>query len=326
MKKYICPKCGKVFDQKNNLDYHVNHNSCKELIYMCKYCDKGFTTKNSMWRHMKHNCKTKKEKDTEKQTTFELLKTLAENKVSDNIELKNLRNENKQLREDMEKIRTTLKIMESSFPMVSNTVNNMNINNGIVNNNIILVGYGNEDMSKLSKLEILNAIQNGYESTVKLTGALHFNPKYPEYHNVYISNMKDKYAMMFDGEKWILVTKEDLIDKIYGDKKNYIEENLEEFIGSLLPSRKRALDRWLATDDNDTKVKRIKDNIKLLLYNEKQIVIDNKDLHTTNIRITSNETNNTRSIKRLKDKTEPIINGSESPKKSKSIKTVKHSL
>jgi hypothetical protein len=38
--------------------------------------------------------------------------------------------------------------------------------------------------------------------------------------------MKDKYAMMHDGTNWTLTTKEDLINKIYDDKKNYIEENL----------------------------------------------------------------------------------------------------
>jgi hypothetical protein len=38
--------------------------------------------------------------------------------------------------------------------------------------------------------------------------------------------MKDKYAMMYDGKQWTLTTKEDLITKIYEDKKSYIEENL----------------------------------------------------------------------------------------------------
>jgi hypothetical protein len=72
----------------------------------------------------------------------------------------------------------------------------------------------------------LKILQTGYNSTVKLTEAVHFNPNFPEYHNVYISNMKDKYAMMHDGTQWTLITKEDLISKIYEDKKSYIEENL----------------------------------------------------------------------------------------------------
>jgi hypothetical protein len=54
---------------------------------------------------------------------------------------------------------------------------------------------------------------------LNLTETLHFNPKYPEYHNIYISNMQDKYAMTYDGKDWNLTIKEDLINKIYDDKK-----------------------------------------------------------------------------------------------------------
>jgi hypothetical protein len=146
----------------------------------------------------------------------------------------------------------------------------MQVNNNVVNN-VTLVGYGNEDISKIDKQDMLKVLRNGYNSTIKLTETLHFNPKYPEYHNIYISNIKDKYAMMYDGNIWTLTMKEELINKIYDDKKNYIEENLEDFVDSLSTSRKNALARWLETDDDDRKISEIKNNIKLLLYNMKQI-------------------------------------------------------
>ena len=57
---------------------------------------------------------------------------------------------------------------------------------------------------------MLNVLKNGYYSTLKLTEAVHFNAKYPEFHNIYITNMKDKYAMMYDGVNWALTMKEDL--------------------------------------------------------------------------------------------------------------------
>jgi hypothetical protein len=125
----------------------------------------------------------------------------------------------------------------------NNTTNNtQNINNGIVTH-VNLIGYGKEDLSKIDKKEILKAIQFGYDSTIKLTETMHFNPKHPEYHNIYITNIKDKYAMMFDGKDWNLTMKDKLINKIYDDKKNYIEENIDEFIDSLSASRKKALER-----------------------------------------------------------------------------------
>ena len=134
-----------------------------------------------------------------------------------------------------------------------------------------------EDISRIDKKDLIRAIQYGYDSTIKLTEALHFNPNYPEYHNVYITNMKDKYAMMFDGKDWNLTMKDDLINKIYDDKKNYIEENIDDFIDSLTPSRKKALERWLSTDDNDDRIIKIKNEIKLLLYNKRNVILDKQE-------------------------------------------------
>jgi hypothetical protein len=283
---YECPDCGVKFAQKSHLNYHITHDACKTYSYFCKYCDKGFTTSNSMYRHMKHNCKVKKEDDKEKESMLDKLveKTELEKIVNDNSELRKrmetLEKENKSMKKKLTKLEK-----EPKRTSIKNIQNAHQINNGTVNttNNIILVGYGQEDLAKLDKTEIMKALQNGYYSTVKLTETVHFNPKYPEYHNVYISNMKDKYAMIFDGKNWTLTTKEDLIAKIYDDKKNYIEENLEEFVNSLQPSRKRALERWLDTDDDDQKIREIKENIKLLLYNSRQIALDTQSQQKNNI-------------------------------------------
>ena len=104
--------------------------------------------------------------------------------------------------------------------------------------------------------------------------AVHFNPKYPEYHNVYISNIKDKYAMMYDGKEWSLTRKTELIDRLYENKKNYIEDNMEYFLETLSKSQIWALERWLNIDDEHDKIKEVKDKIKLLLYNKRDVVIE----------------------------------------------------
>ncbi|VBB18593.1 hypothetical protein YASMINEVIRUS_1056 [Yasminevirus sp. GU-2018] len=262
MSELLCPNCAREFPRKRNLDNHLAKNACKQYAHFCKLCEKGFTTETSMYRHVRTSCKVKKENDNEKSKIYERL-------VEIEAKYKEIEQENKKLTKRIKTMQT----------VIGGENHNISINNGTVNNhntnNIILVGYGQEDLSKLDKAEILKDLQNGYYSTVKLTEAVHFNPKYPEYHNVYISNMKDKYAMMHDGKRWTLTMKEDLINQIYEDKKNYIEENLEDFIDSLTPSRRRALERWLDTDDDDKKIKEIKDSIKLLLYNSRQLPLKN---------------------------------------------------
>jgi len=269
MSSYKCETCEKQFNRKSNYEYHIKNKSCKNRLYICLYCDKEFTTKTNMYRHIRLNCKIKKSKDDEKDTIYnELIKLNGMTKL--------IMEENVKLKKEMNGIKQN---------MVKYNVNinngTTNINNGTVNQ-ITLVGYGNEDISKIEKKDILKVLQNGFYTPIKLTETLHFNPKYPEYHNIYISNIKDKYAMLFDGVNWTLTMKEDLINRIYEDKKNYIEENLDEFIDSLPLSRRKALERWLETDDENSKITEIKDQIKLLLYNKRNIPLETQSMIENN--------------------------------------------
>ena len=244
---YYCYLCSKGFTTKRRMNYHVVNKVCEDKDYKCKYCNNKFTSSNGMYRHIRVTRKIKKEDDEKKEEIYNKLLALEK--------------ENKVLKCKLEN---------------GNKIIN-NINNGTINNNIILVGDGKEDMSKIEHKEILKGLQNGFYSTVKLTDTIHFNPKYPEYHNIYISNIKDKYGMMYDGKDWTLIPKSELIDKIYDNKKNYIEENVEEFYDSLSLTRKRALERWFDTDEEHDKIKEIKEKIKLLLYNKRHIVLNSKN-------------------------------------------------
>ena len=95
------------------------------------------------------------------------------------------------------------------------------------------------------------------------------------YHNIYISNNKEKYAMKYNGFEWELTDARTLIDDIYESKRDVIEENLEEFYNSLSNGHIMALKRWLETDKNDSgnnkKIKEIKNEIRILLYNKRKM-------------------------------------------------------
>ena len=272
---FECTDCKKEFTTKANLNYHIKHKSCKNGDKVqCKYCEKTFTSAISMYRHIRNSCKEKKEEDNNKHKIYEKLLEL-QREVETLSELKNevkiLKEKSIQLEKDNIKLKKQVK-------QRNNTINNGIMANKIDTiNNIMLVGYGQEDISKIDKKDILKGIKSGFYSTVKLTDTIHFNPKYPAYHNVYISSMKNKYAMMYDGNDWTLVMKDELIDKLYDEKKNYIEENLEDFYDALSRSQKKALERWMDIDDDHEKIKEVKDKIKLLLYNKKYIVLDNKN-------------------------------------------------
>lgn len=266
---FVCSICDKPFKRKANLIYHESRKVCVEKPYKCKFCPSKFTSKAALYTHVREVCKGKKKEDNKKNGF--------------NKRLLKLEEDNKKLKKDNENLKKQIKSSKTKNINNGNVVNADSVDSvinadSVVNvNNIALIGYGHEDMEKLDKKDILKAIQNGFKSVVNLTEAMHFNPKHPEYHNIYISNLKNKYAMMYNGNKWDVSMKDELIDRIYDDKKNYIEENLDEFVGLLSVSRKNALDRWLNTDEEDSKISKIKNDIKLLLYNKRNVIKDVND-------------------------------------------------
>ena len=266
MTKFICNECKKTFAAKANLDYHIDNEVCKNRKLKCRYCPNTFSHSSSMYRHMKKcpnkgedKCKSDNPQDSEKAELLKLIEDMQEqiNKLRGGKESKS-----------------------------ENNVTNNNINNGTMYNNsgdvntmnitVNIVPFGKEDLSKIDKTELLKVFRSGFNSALRLTETTHFNPKYPEYHNVYISNMKNKYAMTFDGNDWALVMKDELIDKIYDNKRDYIEENMDEFFQSLLPSQINALHRWLNVDDDHQYVQKVKNDMKLMLYNKRKMALEPK--------------------------------------------------
>ena len=273
---FNCGNCEMKFKSKQNLNYHLTKKVChNDKIFECKYCKKCFVTNGSMYRHIQKTCKIIKEENNNKNVILERLIRLEEDNIKMKKDNERIKKENDKLKKEMKKIKCENKTV------TNNTINNVPINNGTINNgtinNIVLIGYGKEDLAKIDREDMLKSLKKGFYSTLHLTETVHFNPKYPEYHNVYISNIRDKYAMMYDGMNWTLTRKTELIDRLYEDKKNYIEDNMEEFIESLTESQIKALQRWLDTDDNHERIKEIKDKIKLLLYNQRDLIINSKD-------------------------------------------------
>lgn len=287
MSQKACPNCDKSFSSNQRLRYHVDNNVCMKR-HRCDHCSATFSSKNTLNRHVREYCKEKVIEDEKNR----ILNLLLENQIklqNENSEryaayerlLENqikIQMESKNLKDEIERMKTQTSTKKSgSKKIVQNMINNqgtVNINNGEVHN-YYLVGYGKEDLDRIDKKDLLKGMRSGFNSTLNLIDAVHFNPKYPEFHNVYISSMKNKYAMMYDGNDWTLVMKDYLIDKLYDDKRDFIDENLDEFLESLTPSQQRALNRWLNVDDDHHYVKKIKNDIKLMLYNKRRLVINN---------------------------------------------------
>ena len=85
-------------------------------------------------------------------------------------------------------------------------------NNTIINNNFNLRTpneFGKEDISYIPESNYDGMLQNKFMAIEHLNEKIHFDVNHPENHNVFISNIRGKYAYVFKEGKWVIENKED---------------------------------------------------------------------------------------------------------------------
>ena len=153
-----------------------------------------------------------------------------------------------------------------------------NSNNTInVQNNIKLLSYSDTDRSHLTDRDILKCLSHSNFCVPHLIEKVHFDINKPENHNVYISNLKNKYVMLYDGNQWNCKDRDEEICNLFDDNNEVIEHRLDEWIenGKKYPDAMRKFNRYIEKKDNDLVVNKIKDEIKLLLFNKRDVVKNN---------------------------------------------------
>ena len=148
--------------------------------------------------------------------------------------------------------------------------------NQTFNNNFTILSHKQQpDLSHLTNNDYLKIMNRGFNSVPKLIEAIHFNPEKPENQNVYIPNIKTKYAMVWNGKKWDLKDRSEIIDDMYEDNSNILIDKMEEFEELQLEEMKKKLKkfkRFINEKENDSVKNKIKEEIKLLLYNNKDSI------------------------------------------------------
>jgi uncharacterized C2H2 Zn-finger protein len=292
MKLLTCKLCDRQFDRSNNFKRHINRKySCKPEYYpdqkmteiktesdnfnlqlnqsesqnekyKCCYCKRKFTTSSNMTRHINKYCKTQKKQESEKE---ELYQTLL-----------------KQIKEKDEKLQEKdLIIQEKDNKIqnltVNNTTNNIcNSNNQIINNNITINAFGKEDLSHITYKDYKEIFYSSSKSVPKLISIVHFNRKKPDNANIYISNLKDAYVMVYDGKQWNMLLKDDTIDELFDNKILFLESKYNKLAHKLDTTTKKRFDRFLNNLEHSKIENIVKKEIKLLLYNSRLIPLKNK--------------------------------------------------
>lgn len=311
---YKCMRCQKNYKDKTEYTRHVNRkNPCKintekqmessnqnqsfidqrskkmneREKYTCFYCKNEFTNKSNLNRHVNIYCRTKKQHEMEKKDKYnELIERIENNEKIFEKKIKNNEEEIKELRNQLneEKIKNQKLNQIIHKQTNTNTIkgNQNNVEGDQNNITLNLIAFGREDMDKIDTKYILAALKRGISSVPVITDNIHFNSQYPEFSNVYISNMNQKYAMIYDGKEWILKDKNEIIDDIYEKKFDFLDEKFEESYEQLSKSQQESFKRFLKIhekaeiDKESLKfIKKIKQELKMLLYNKKNVPIEN---------------------------------------------------
>ena len=223
-------------------------------FFKCKFCKKEYKHVQSLNKHLK-KCKEKQKDDTVRESMEELVMLLNEK----------LEKKDKQIEELVKKA-----------GLVNMTNSHNNITNNI-QNNIKLLNYKETDTSHLTENDYVRCLEHYNFCVPHLIRKIHFNPKKPENHNIYISNLKNSYVMVYMNNKWKVKNRDETISRMIDDKQVILEKKIQEWVesGIQYPKVMAKFSRYIEKREQNDVINAIKEDIKLMLYNNRNMIIEN---------------------------------------------------
>ena len=205
------------------------------MTYNCNICNKEFLSNSGFWKHNKkyHNCI--QNNDNSNATNINS-NTIITKSINNKLECKycnkllsridnvtrhekkckikydNIQKEKDkeflELRKEIDQLKLLLQKTMKIKPNILNKKNNNCNNTNTVNNIINMVPFGHEDLANIiSNKQMFNFISKGGSCINESIKYIHFNDNIPQCKNIFITNFKDKYAYIFDGDTFL-----DLLD------------------------------------------------------------------------------------------------------------------
>ena len=247
-----CRECSRIYCSLKAYNNHISRNCCKiaPIEISCQYCYKTFTRNYNKNLH---------ETSCSKNPNSKIIKQCKEK--DNKIQI---------LEEEIQKLKLAA--------TTNNNCNVTNINGNINNNtqNIIINNFGNEDISHVTKKQILRALRMNKECPVELVKLIHFNNDKPENHNIYKPNFKDKYVKYYENNIWKIGDLMKVVTELYLSKMDIAEEKFEELKQFLEETKKDRFQYFLDNREEPEIMAGILKRIIEILYNEKSVITDHK--------------------------------------------------
>ena len=260
------PKLSKCYP--NVIQSYPNNELVSEKQHRCKYCDKTYKYRSGLSKHIKYTCKKNKDEDFQ-----ELARLL--NEKEKQLALKEQKME-KQLALKESKMEIEMKKMQKQIDKLTSKLQIQNINQGFVQNgnnviNIQLLNHKDTDYSHLTANDYINCIADCNKCVKTLIEKVHFNSNKPENMNIYLSNIKGKYLMIYKDNTWQIQDKKSQIDDLY-DSNEFVLETWYDEYKEKYPSIIASFQKYLQNRDENEVLNGIKEEILVMLYNKRRMV------------------------------------------------------
>ena len=249
------PKLSKCYP--NVIQSYPNNELVSEKQHRCKYCDKTYKYRSGLSKHIKYTCQKNKDEDFQ-----ELARLLNEKERQLVLKESKMEIEMKKMQKQIDKLTSKLQIQ--------------NINQGFVQNgnnviNIQLLNHKDTDYSHLTANDYINCIADCNKCVKTLIEKVHFNSNKPENMNIYLSNIKGKYLMIYKDNTWQIQDKKTQIDDLY-DSNEFVLETWYDEYKEKYPSIIASFQKYLQNRDENEVLNGIKEEIIVMLYNKRRMV------------------------------------------------------
>jgi len=234
MVEYICPKCYRIFNHKGNYEYHINKKSNCVSVPKIKIQEK----KEDILENI--NLITKN-------TIQEMKKKINCPELDENIKIFNKEMDDpiccycnkfftskSHTKRHMEENCLVRKRYQELLKIYEKQLEGLYIENRFLKEKYLnlfsknhLFPFGLEKIIKIDKETVLEVIKNPFKGIPNMIEKVHFSIINPQFHNIKIPCSGSTTFEVYDGCKWIIETKENIINSLMMLYKDMIDNEID---------------------------------------------------------------------------------------------------
>jgi hypothetical protein len=206
--------------ETNSIKYDINEDikTQNSSAYKCLICDKSYKHYASFFKHK-----------NQKHPNYDSEINIIKNKQKEDIVISQIKELLISQANKINELELIVQTSKSKTKSNNKTINNKmintnsnNTNNGTINN-INIIGFGRENINKLTDDEIKDILfTRNIDPICSIIKKNHFNERLPEQQNVQLTSINSKYAKIHNGDDWHFAPLNNVIYDLFDNNTYYL--------------------------------------------------------------------------------------------------------